>query len=609
MYRQRNELRRLLRTWRDKTARHHELFEHLYKTAANRDALTLERQAFDIWHAGLLRKRHEAETEKLFIHLEERAVRARDLYLLGQALSIWRGRTAKETEKTQKARRHILAVKYFKAWEEITAVHELQVRKFTLQKPLRRWREKIPQIQQNERAALAVYHRYLTKTMYWRWFWAFCDRRAPAYRNSCLKQKHLVLWIRALRTNRELEAEAVAQDGYVLLHASFHAWKNKREILAEAENAAVEKWKHKRLHDCLLEWNVKTRLGDAACYITTAMNVRIARSAFDTWLYKARSQRQAKDLDKYRLLRSAWTAWNDKLRIQALSQRIDERIVMQVLYKWLLVGRQQLMQRIHDQRLVREAYDKMFIQAKKTFNRLLNREEEFRLRWQRKLMSAKLNKWQQKLQVLKQRETTAFDFYLPGLERDIIDVWRKRLKWHGDDEKSADQARYYFLMTRVIAKWREATKESTKKHRLSAYASIRRRHKMALASKALVTWNLKTQAILELEDHADNHYRETTKSLSSIYLNHWYGVTSTRAQNMHDADVHYNRKLVRVYLDRMLDLRLIHRDQEERSTQLFDAHISRIAGVQLRKLSLRLFQLRANSETADRQKERYVRKQ
>ncbi|KZZ93196.1 Sfi1 spindle body [Ascosphaera apis ARSEF 7405] len=609
MYRERNNLRNYFRTWCAKASRHRELFSHLYATAEARDSMTLKRQAFDLWRSALAEKRHKVQTQKLFENLEQRAGRARDLYLLGHTLSIWRGKAAAETEKTKSARAHILAVKYFTAWEELTAARELQIRKFTLNKPFRLWREKLPLIQQHERTADAIYRRHLIRTIYWRWFWAFCERRAPSYRNSSLKQKHLILWIRALRTNHEREREAIAQDGHVLVQASFQTWKAKREIMAEAEDVAVMRWKHKRLRDCLTEWNVKTRLGHAAYYTTVAINTRIAKSAFDTWLQRSRQQRLARDYQNYRLLKSAWTNWNDKLRVQALGQRIDERILMQVLYKWLLLGRQQLMQRIHDQRLLREAFDKMFVQSKKNFNKLLNREDKFRIHWQQKLMRGKLEKWRDKIQCLKQREIKAMEFYGPRLNYDFLIVWHKRLEWLQGYMKVADEVRRRRLMMDYLTKWRESTKNHIKQHRLNAYAIFRRKHKMALASHALNTWNNKTHAISDMQATADTHHTAQTKFLSENCFRHWFTVTSNRAGDMHNADIHYNRKLVRAYLDRILDLRLIHRDQEEQSTQLLTAHISRVAAAQLRKLSLRLFQIRANWETADRQKERSVRKQ
>ncbi|KAI5287267.1 hypothetical protein KEM52_001677, partial [Ascosphaera acerosa] len=609
MYRERNVQCRLLRHWRDTAIRHRALVTDMYQLAARRDGMTLTKQALELWHARLLRKKQTEELDRFFKHLEIRATRARDLYLLGKTLAVWRARAAAETARLTQARRQILEVKYFNAWRSLTAANELQVQRFTLRGPLRRWQARAAQLRIEEQQAALLHVRHLKQGMYWRWFWAFCYQRAPVYKDQNLKHKFIILWIRALRRNRERELDAATKDNEVLLQSSFQAWRVQSEVLCEARALAQSSWRQKRLLDCFTEWHVRTRLGRPAAQVEAACRERRLRLLFDVWHVRAQAQRQAKALDRYRLMRSAWRAWNYNLRVQALAQRIDERIVMQVLYKWLLVARQHMMQRIHEQRLMKQAWCQMFVTARRTFSRLLNREEKFRVqRRDKALLRRCVSVWQAKLQRARRREETALAFYAPRLQLDILTVWQGRLEQLRVFEDWAAQARYHSVMTEFMRRWRNAAKESAKKHRLEAYAIIRRRYKMNLALSILVTWKAQAQDLREMQAVATRHHHDAVMAAARTHLHRWYELTGTYAQHMHDAQVHHNRRLVQASLDRLLDAHLVLADQQARARQFYEAHVSRFAGAQLRKLSLRLFQVRANAETADRQKERFVKK-
>ena len=69
------------------------------------------------------------------------------------------------------------------------------------------------------------------------------------------------------------------------------------------------------------------------------------------WLQRAKASKQAAEVDQLRVLRNAWTNWNDQLRMQTLAMRINERMVLQALYEWVLVERSKLLKRLFEKRL------------------------------------------------------------------------------------------------------------------------------------------------------------------------------------------------------------------------------------------------------------------
>ena len=59
----------------------------------------------------------------------------------------------------------------------------------------------------------------------------------------------------------------------------------------------------------------------------------------------------ARKVDRARILQTAWTSWNDALRCKALSQKINERLLVENLYRWVLQERLQLFQRTSESRV------------------------------------------------------------------------------------------------------------------------------------------------------------------------------------------------------------------------------------------------------------------
>lgn len=100
-----------LRRWHKETV---QILPQRYRfdlDAKSHDRRTLLQQAFDIWRGLLQRKRHRAETERFFSHLNRRAEKARDLYLLTKAFTHWAQTASEEVARTSVARRHILRTK------------------------------------------------------------------------------------------------------------------------------------------------------------------------------------------------------------------------------------------------------------------------------------------------------------------------------------------------------------------------------------------------------------------------------------------------------------------------------------------------------------------
>ncbi|KAL2004131.1 hypothetical protein VTN02DRAFT_6595 [Thermoascus thermophilus] len=608
LYRQRAIARRILTQWLKKAVQMQQTHRDMETVAINRDRFTLLRQAFDLWRGILHGRRQVAHTERFFRHLEKRAERARDLYLMTKAFTHWAQVAADQRSRTSAARQHILSVKYFNAWREITAVNELKAQRFGIRKPFYLWKKKTQQIPVNEAAAVATYNRNLTKKLYWRWFWEACDRRAQHWHDYRLKRRSLLCWLRSIRTQGEREHEIDIRNEHFLLGASMRVWSQELRIVLDAQEEADSIYRKKLLRINFDEWRIQARLAPAASQVSDMVNSRIVQAAFEQWVLRFRMIGQARGVDRFRLLRNTWTAWNDRLRCQALSARIEERLKMETLYKWVLAERYRLMRRIREQRVMRETFTIFMTNAVGLSSQLLVQEEEYRARRAREMLRSKLACWREQLARQRQRESVALEFYAPRLEQASLAIWSSKVREMRKMEGWARDARFYFLVTKSIRKWHAATLDSAKRRRQEAYARTRRKIKINMAHNALTSWRSKTENIIRMERQAAEFHRTKVLKTASELFSRWHHKAAKRTRDCHDADVFYYRQLAYDKLARWVDLFNHTRGLEEQAIHFYRLHVSGVAAAQLRKLSLRVFQVRNGAETADAMNERLLKK-
>jgi len=608
MYRQRAICRRILTQWLKRAFRNRQIRETRETVAINRDRGTLLRQAFEPWRAIIQEKRHTARTERFFKHLEERANRARNLYLMTKAFTHWAQLTSEEVARTSAARQHVLGVKYFNAWREITAVNELKAQRFALRKPFNKWRKKVSDLKAAESQAVIVHNSNLRDASYWQWFWCFCDRRAPEWYDHRLKRRSLLYWLRSFRTIRERNHEINIHNRHSALGSALRVWSQRSTEIASAQEKA-DNYQHLRaVRERFDEWKIQARLAPAASRVSGMVNGRVLQNALRKWVSKARIADQAEEMNRLRIERNAWTSWNDTLRCLALRARINERLKMETMYKWIVAERFQLMRRIHEQRIKREVFTRFVTSTRDTYTRLLFHAEVHEDHRSKDLVRSKFALWREQVQLQREREYAAFEFYAPRLAQESLMAWRSKHQQVAKLEAWARDADFYFLMKRSLRHWQKATLESAKRRRQEAYAKMRRKIKINLASKALSTWSNQTQHTMNMEQQAAAIDRDKLLRLVSELYARWHEKTLQRVQDCQDADWNYFREIAFNQLIQMSETYVIRREMEDTADSMYRSHVLRIAGASFRKLSLRVFQISNAAETAEAMRERSLRR-
>ncbi|KAF9886291.1 hypothetical protein FE257_011550 [Aspergillus nanangensis] len=608
MYRQRAINRRILTQWLKKAIQARQSHQHMGVVAVNRDRLTLLRQAFQSWLTIIQEKRREAQTERFFKHLEERAGRARDLYLVTKAFTHWAQVASDEVAKTSAARRHVLSVKYFNAWREITAVNELKAQRFALRRPFNIWKKKARQVKELEGKSTSFHAKKLAHDAYWKWFWALCERRAPQWYDYCTKRRALLCWLRKFRTNREYIQEINMRNKQFALGSALHMLSQRSKAIAIDEQEAVSLQRQRLLGRTFDEWKIQSRLAPVAAHVSSMVDKRILQTSYLQWVKRDQMLKQAREFDRRRLLHNSWTSWNDLLRCQALSARIEERLKMESMYKWILAERYRLMQRIREQRISREVFTKFVTNVRRTYSRLLDNAEVHEEHQNKEILRSRLSWWRDQVALQRQREYIAFEFYTPRLLQESLVAWRSKGQHLVKMDAWARNAQFYFAATKSMKRWHTATLESTKRRRQEAYAKTRRMVKVNIASKALAAWHSQASHIADLELRAIEFSRERLLDISAEIFVRWQGKASKQVHDGYEADIYYYRQVAYKQLIRLAEALVACQTQEQEADRIYHSHMLGQANSQLRKLSLRVFQIQSSVETSDAMRERNLRR-
>lgn len=607
-YRIRDTIRKYLRRWRTKTTNMRQDHSHMLAQAVHRDKSTLLKQAFDIWNQALHQRQEAARTERFFAHLENKASKARDLFLMTKAFTHWAEVASDEAARTSVARRHVLRAKYFDAWRSTTAVNEIKVERLAMKRPFLAWKRMYLQRLEDEAAAVSVYHQNLTKLVYWRWFWKFCDRHTGDWRDARLKRRTLVSWIHKLRLLVEKENEVVHSTTRGTLQAAFLTWKDKAGKLAALSQGAEDFRKRNLLRNTAFEWSTETRLAPIERRMGNMLDWRIAGTAFQTWHHQISMGMEADRVRRLRILQAAFTHWNDQLRVSVVTDRINERIAATSILSWVMAERSKLAGRVREQRCKRAIFETFVKGCRTRRTRLLKQEQVFLASRDRGLLDATLDCWKIRMATHRQREDRAIQKYGTTLKLASLQACAAQSKTHARSEWRADQMHDRSLAQKTLRIWCDAASRSGKQRRRDAYVKVRRQVKMNLASAALNSWRVRVDEIRVKEEKAAEklHFREV--ALSKVKLDEWRDRHLHLEDRLRIADSQFRcHLLARCIRTWMLSIQEIYK-LDSRANELINARVSKAASAQLRKLSLTVFQLNTRWENADAMQERNFRK-
>jgi protein SFI1 len=563
-----NLTRQILFRWHHETLQLQEDNNNLETLAKHQDRRVLLRQAFDSWHIGIEERRRIAETERFFTHLERRAGRARDLFLMAKALTHWAYSASNEIQRTSAARRHILRTRYFSAWRDMTAVNELKVRRQILRKKFPLWRRHLLTTSGNKEKAIVYFKDNLVQKVFWAWFWAFCERRAPIWQTNRLLGRQMALWIRVVNERKKEDNAAVDYHYRNIERKTYFFLSIKAQEHAMKILQADQYRRMSLCHKALRAWRHESALLPRLQYLCRKVGSRLKCDSLELWMLRARQESHARAIDQSKIMREAWVTWNNKLRCRSLQSKINDRLVLQGLYKWVLSERLVLVQRLMDRRMTQTSFQKL---AEALQSSTAKESRDLYLAegtFIRRLTSSALRNWWIRLQNHLQHQRLALVFNSPLVLSSSLAKWSSQSQRIGQLQTWAHDGEFYFLASKTIKLWKNATEKAKREKRRLAYTQFRRRYKIGLARKAFLRWHQQASSITKSDCLAVEVYQKKSGVFCIEAFDRW------RARTEEIAELNLVRE--RLLLERHLnDLKLglnSRRGSEMEATAFFEEH-------------------------------------
>lgn len=585
--------------WRQIALRLTQEHEQMVSIARAHDLGILLRQSFDHWRSNLQIRVETAAAEQYFFQLEQRAERARDLYLLTKAYTHWQQLARERVMHALEARRQVLRVKYFHAWLDLTMENNRKVRRQGQQKVCNLWMHRYHILADNAKKASYTRTHNLMKTGYRKWFWSFCGRRAPEVNTRRLKSYFFNQWALASQRRAYDEYKVSMYRHSLVRRKWFLEWLQQTRSFLRSSKEADDFHQLKITARCMLECRRMVRYTPLTRQVTNMADWRIAGSTFAIFVNRFRTEMQANKVNQCRVLRNAWTAWNDHLRWQTLECQIDDRVLIQALYKWVLAARYLLLRRLCEQRVKGVALRKLTSHHRSQATARQMAVQHFEKARQMRASKLAIDRWRHLLNVYNQDVRVAFEFEAPRIAQQAMSAISAKANHIHQLDKWASDAEYYFCGVKLLKKWRMVTAETKRRKLHEAYAHVRRRSKMKLARSALKKWHTRLQAVVAMQEQAHSHDQNRLIQLGTDLFDRWRSQYRFLMDRQDQTTMEFDQRFAHRHLDTWVSKCRAQAQRHELATVNAELRISNIAFGWLHKLHLRIIELKGRESNAE----------
>ncbi|KAK0316791.1 hypothetical protein LTR01_000542 [Friedmanniomyces endolithicus] len=536
--------RHCIHIWHDRAFILHQSQQQARAIATAHDRRTLLKQAFDQWRTNLSARKDAHAKALLHDRLDERASHCYQSGLLYKAFAQWVASLAYQQKQVRDAQVQILRIRYFYRWRTLAMDNSVKARSILARKYLGVWRAKLARRQLREEQALAKCEESRVRACWRAWFWHFCSRRVEGWRENSIKRRAVETWrirLAALDARRE-QAQLfcdtnVARRALRVLRDRFT---QQQSALQTAQSHCDRTLTTRSLHTL----TIRARLEPLGHMLTLKVTLDLQRKAFRIWHLHLQLSRQATEVDRQRILQSAWTNWNDALRCRALGQRIDERVVVECLYKWVLAERERLMRRRVEEGLARRVLETWVIRRQDSSRRYQQAKQVFAERQQRRYLSSAMVKLHLAVRRREDAERAAVEFASARALPSALDALTTKFREVQQLWKWAEDARFYTLCTRALAVWKERTTQHQYDRKRDAYARVRAGIKIRVVGTCLMQWKIKTAQIRRANEEVEQMARQRVVVVGSQAFDQWRDQTAQIRQMTEQARTMDHQKLI-----------------------------------------------------------------
>jgi len=466
------------------------------------DGRALLRQALDLWRIAWRARVAERQQEEEFERMERRAIWFRSLMLAQKGFEHWHASHLALKSKTMRASQLLLAMRYFKRWRRITIENNSKARQILTRKFLERWRNGTLQRHMIYERAAAHYEEALEKRLLTTWSREYRSRKAEELHEERLSERALLRWSSRYHHVQETYQQAERQRSTRLLRFTMNRLRSKLREQQQSSASAEAHFEQKMRFDCLQTLRIQGRLGPLEKTMSLRVNLTLQRKAFSVWHLNVSLTRQAAAVDRKRMLHDALTTWKDTLRTRALAQRIDERLIVESLYKWVLQERLKLFQRAANARLARHGLLMLHNAVDDYRDTLEDRERIFQENQRRRKLASCMTRLNIAFRNREDAERAAVEFANSRALPDVLGEWKEKTQHARKLAKWAADARWYCLASTALKTWRARTTEHQHQRRRDAYKHVRARVKYRMASTCFAMWRTKSIDVQSMQEEA-----------------------------------------------------------------------------------------------------------
>ena len=608
-YRIRGVASELMRTWCDAALEARKISQQRIRIADKHDANILVRQAFEQWHLKLGERRRAMELRQYFDRLEKRAITTRNLYLLARAFSHWSQCAEEEVLKSMLARRHILSIKYFHTWKDLALGNEAKIHAFELRKSLLPWKRRLFQSFTMDIKAGIAYQRSLARRIYWQWFWTFCEQRAPEWYLRRLRETTYQKWVTAFRSNRQRKQQVTLHVERAARKFFLSQWLRETRIDVRNTRAANLLNRQRLLGYALQHWQRRSRLDPLAEQVSNMVDWRIAGTTFATIVYRFRVEKRAQELNELRLTRNIWTHWNDALRWQAFAARLNDRRLLEALYKWTLAERQMLMKRIVEQKLRQRCLAQLQTETQRREAQRQISLQLFVRRRQDSSLGRHFALWRARQDAARRAQQAASAFLHPRLTYDSLRLLNERFQQIRSLEPVALDTAFYFATKHYLHQWQSKLIESKRLKRRTAYMQIRRKRKIDMVSTILQHWKTCVTVGQSREQDAESFNSTRQLRTGTEMFDRWRNLYNLTMEQAFDAEEYYESLLLRRSFGSMRLRNQHHLELDGTAALNAEFRVQNRAFICLNRIRLKIIELKGPLASAENLRARNIKRQ
>lgn len=591
--------RRCIHQWHDRTLVLLQSHEQAFAIASAHDRRTLLRQALDQWRSHLASRKEAHALELQDRYRDEQATQIYNTGILARAFQHWAQSAIYQRDAVETAKKHMLEYRYFHRWRMIALENVVKARSILVRKYQGLWRERLARRQLRDEQAIAVYEESNVKRCWRAWFWRFCSQRVDGWRDEHLKRRMLHSWRARLQGFREHERRATVLHATHTMRTCVQGLGRSCAVRRQAEQRAAAHYGQTVTRRCLGVLQIRARLEPHARTMTLAVRLNLQRKAFRVWQLHLQLLQQAAEVDRRRVLQSAWTNWNDALRCRALSQKIDERVLVEHLYRWVLQERLRLFRRAVEAGILRQAIAHWRAKVDSTASRLTVAESAFYEAQHRRRLVFGMTKLNLAVRQREDAHRAAVEFATARALPNAVLALQTKIQAVRKLERWARDARFYTLTTRSLRIWKEQTTRHQLQRKREAYAAIRARVKIRLVSNSLTSWRQKTAHVRSMDDEAERRATEKLTSARTRAFNSWHQRTIRVQELDSQATVIDHQRLISSAFSALTYAYVeIQRLEERAQTLRQDIDLATLAGA-LKRLQWAQFTAARRDESAE----------